>query len=56
MPSVKVDNVIDFRNHVIDNQLPEKFGISIGAVTKQPYGQEVNVIDIAGVCWHLVEQ
>jgi hypothetical protein len=55
MLSVKVDNVSDFRNHVLDKQLPEKFGIRIGAVTQQPYGKEVNVIDIAGVCWHFVE-
>ena len=55
MLSVKVDHVIDFRNHVLEKRLPEKFGIRIGEVTQQPYGKEVNVIDIAGVCWHFVE-
>jgi len=55
MVSVKVDNAVLFRNEVIDKGLPEKFGIRIGQVTEQPYGKEVNIIDIAGVCWHFVE-
>ncbi len=42
-------------NTVIDKKLPEKYGIRIGEITQQPYGMEVNVIDIAGVCWHFVE-
>jgi hypothetical protein len=55
MLSVRVDNVEAFRKMVIENQLPEKFGIRIGEVTKQPYGKEVNIIDNAGVCWHFIE-
>jgi len=55
MLSVRVDNAVDFRNEVIERKLPEKFGIRIGQVTQQPYGKEVNIIDIAGVCWHFVE-
>jgi hypothetical protein len=56
MLSVKVGSVEEFRNDVLDKQLPEKYGIRIGAITQQPYGKEVNIIDIAGVCWHFVEQ
>ncbi len=55
MVSVKVSNVEEFRKEVIEKQLPEKFGISISRITEQPYGKEVNIIDIAGVCWHFVE-
>ncbi|WP_298738378.1 hypothetical protein [uncultured Chitinophaga sp.] len=55
MLTVNVDNVHDFRKYVIDKQLPERFGIRIGNVTQQPYGKEVNIIDVAGVCWHFVE-
>ncbi len=55
MLSVKVSSVAKFREMVIEKQLPEKFGIRIGEVTHQPYGKEVNIIDIAGVCWHFVE-
>lgn len=56
MLSVKVTNVAEFRQEVIEKKLPEKFGIRIGEISQQPYGREVNIIDIAGVCWHFVEQ
>ena len=55
MISVRVSNVEEFRNTVLEKGLSEKFGIRIGKVVQQPYGKEVNVIDIAGVCWHFVE-
>jgi len=50
-----VDSVEEFRKDVINNKLPQKFGIRIGEVTNQPYGREVNIVDIAGVCWHFVQ-
>ena len=56
MLSVGVSNVEEFRKTVIEKKLPEKFGIRIGQPTVEPYGKEVNIIDIAGVCWHFVEQ
>lgn len=55
MLTVNIDNAEEFRSYVIDKNIPEKFGIRIGKVTQQPYGKEVNIIDIAGVCWHFVE-
>lgn len=55
MLSVRVSNVAEFREMVIAKQLPEWFGIKIGKISQQPYGKEVNIIDIAGVCWHFVE-
>jgi hypothetical protein len=55
MLSVRVDNVLEFRNSVIEKKLPERFGIKLGQPTNQPYGKEVNIIDLAGVCWHFVE-
>jgi hypothetical protein len=55
MMSVKVDDVAGFRATMIEKKLPERFGIRIGQVQEQPYGKEVNVIDLAGVCWHFVE-
>ena len=55
MISVKVDNVEEYRNILLEKQLPEKFGIKISKPIMQPYGKEVNLIDIAGVCWHFVE-
>jgi predicted lactoylglutathione lyase len=56
MLTVGVTSADEFRKEVIDKQLPQKFGIRIGEVSDQPYGKEVNIIDLAGVCWHFVEQ
>lgn len=55
MISVHVDSAEKFRQEIVDKQLPQKFGIRIGEVSKMPYGLEVNMIDLAGVCWHFVE-
>lgn len=56
MISVGVANVDEFRKEVIEKELPKKFGIRISEAADQPYGREVNIIDIAGVCWHFVQQ
>jgi hypothetical protein len=56
MLSVGVSNVDEFRKEVLEKELPEKFGIRIGEISNMPYGKEVNIIDIAGVCWHFVQQ
>jgi len=55
MITVGVESADEFRKEVIDKKLPEKFGIHIGQVSNMPYGREVNLIDIAGVCWHFVQ-
>jgi hypothetical protein len=55
MISVKVDNAEEFWKFVVEKKLSERFGIRISEPSQQPYGKEVNIIDIAGVCWHFVE-
>src|SRR3989337_4298937 len=55
MISVKVSNAEEFWQSVVENKLPERFGIRITKPRQQPYGKEVNIIDLAGVCWHFVE-
>jgi hypothetical protein len=55
MITVRIDNADDFWKEVTDKNLPEKFGIRIGKPAQMPYGKEVNIIDLAGVCWHFVE-
>jgi hypothetical protein len=55
MVSVNINNAQEFWDEINEKQLPEKFGIRIGKPVQQPYGKEVNLIDIAGVCWHFVE-
>jgi hypothetical protein len=56
MISVDVDDVAAFRDEVLAKQLPEKYGVKVSGIINQPYGKEVNVIDMAGVCWHFVQQ
>lgn len=55
MISIKIDNADEFYKQVNEKKLPEKYGIRINPPVQQPYGKEVNLIDIAGVCWHFVE-
>lgn len=55
MLTVRVDSVDEFYKEITEKQLPQKFGIKVGKPSQQPYGREVNVIDMAGVCWHFVE-
>lgn len=56
MISVAIDDVNAFREEIKSKLLEENFGIRIGNVVEQPYGKEVNLIDIAGVCWHFVQE
>jgi hypothetical protein len=55
MLSVQITNAEEFYTEVLAKKLPEKFGIRVAPPTQQPYGKEVNIIDLAGVCWHFVE-
>jgi hypothetical protein len=55
MLTIRIDNAEKFREFVLDKKMPEQFGIQIGEITQQPYGREVNLIDVAGVCWPFVE-
>ena len=55
MMSVKVDNLDEFWQKLGEKNLPEKFGVKLREPTDFPWGREVNLIDIAGVCWHFAE-
>lgn len=55
MINVAIDNADEFWQEVTDKELVKKYGIRLGNPTRQPYGREVNVIDLAGVCWHFVQ-
>ena len=56
MISVGISNADEFWKEVTGKQLVEKYGIRLGDPIDQPYGREVNIIDLAGVCWHFVQQ
>ena len=55
MLSVAISNAEAFWNEVNEKQLVQKYGIRLGKPAQMPYGKEVNIIDLAGVCWHFVE-
>jgi len=55
MLTVRIDNVEAYRDFIIQNDLPGKYGIRISGIHRQHYGLELNLIDIAGVCWHFVQ-
>jgi hypothetical protein len=54
MLSVRVENIDEFQASVQEKGLAEKFQVKIGRIINQPYGRELNIIDLAGVCWHFV--
>lgn len=55
MISVAINDAAEFKRWISEKNLEQKFGVRISEVSQQPYGIEVNLIDIAGVCWHFVE-
>ena len=55
MINVKIDDAEAFWKELTDKELVEKFAIRTMAPSSKPYGKEVIVIDLAGVCWHFVE-
>lgn len=55
MINVTIADAEGFWKEVNEKQLVQRFGIRIMPPTQQPYGKEVNLIDLAGVCWHFVE-
>lgn len=55
MMSVKVDDLDEFWERISQLNLPEKFGVKLNPPKSFPWGREVNMIDIAGVCWHFAE-
>ena len=52
MIRVVVENLDEFWQEISDKNLDKKFNIKLKPPTKFPYGREVHLIDIAGVCWH----
>jgi hypothetical protein len=54
MLNVRVSDIDDFLAMVKEKKLTEKFAIRVSPIISQPYGREVNLIDLAGVCWHFV--
>ena len=52
MMRITVDDLDEFWREMSEKNLPEKFGVKLSEPIDFPWGREVNLIDIAGVCWH----
>ena len=55
MVRVEVPDLEAFWEEADALDLPKKYGIRITRPTDFPHGREVNLIDIAGVCWHFAQ-
>lgn len=55
MMNVKVDNLDEFWQNLSEKNLTAKYRVKLIEPTDFPWGREVNMIDIAGVCWHFAE-
>lgn len=55
MIHVEVDDLDEFWREISKKDLATKFGVRLSEPTNFPWGREVNLIDIAGVCWHFAQ-
>ncbi len=55
MMRVTVDDLDAFWHEISKKDLPANFGVTLREPTDFPWGREVNLIDIAGVCWHFAK-
>jgi hypothetical protein len=53
MMRIIVDDLDLFWKDLSAKQLDKKFKVKFKEPTQQPWGREVTIIDIAGVCWHV---
>jgi hypothetical protein len=55
MLTVSISDADEFYSEMKKKQIEQKFGVRLRNPSQMPYGREVNLIDIAGVCWHFVQ-
>jgi len=55
MISVSIADANEFWKEMKEKEIEQKFGVRLAKPSQMPYGLEVNLIDIAGVCWHFVQ-
>ena len=56
MMRITVSNLDAFWAEIREKDLTEQFDIKLKEPTDFPYGREIHLIDIAGVCWHIAEE
>ena len=53
MMNLTVNDLDAFWEELKQKELDKKFPIKLIKPTEFPWGREINLIDIAGVCWHI---
>jgi hypothetical protein len=55
MIRVTVEDLDEFWREISEKDLAAKFGVKLREPTDFPWGREVNLTDVAGVCWHFAK-
>ncbi len=55
MMRLSVNDLNGFWAEINSKDLTNKFGIKLKEPTNYPYGREMHLIDLAGVCWHITQ-
>jgi hypothetical protein len=55
MMRMTVNDLDAFWADINSKDLTKQFDIKLKEPTNFPHGREINLIDIAGVCWHIAE-
>ena len=55
MIRMTVSDLDAFWAEISPKELTKTFNIKLKEPTHFPYGREINLIDIAGVCWHIAQ-
>ena len=55
MIRLTVNDLDAFWEEISQKELTKQFDIKLKEPTNFPHGREINLIDIAGVCWHIAE-
>ncbi len=56
MIQIEVEDLDELWQEFEKKDLSARFNIKLRAPTSFPYGREIHLIDIAGVCWHFAEK
>ncbi len=55
MVRLTVNDLDTFYHEINQKDLTTQFNIKLKEPTNYPYGREMHLIDIAGVCWHFAQ-
>ena len=55
MMRITVNDLDAFWKEINQKELTKTFEIQLKEPTNFPHGREINLIDIAGVCWHIAQ-